>query len=495
VDKILLYVSHCRFRILFNQTYSFHGVVQIAAVDHFALQQATLAPPCLPVPLLVDEQPAPELLGLNLEETSKLLKIHGGVQLEVTLDGRRHHVVLDLVHKDAEVVLHRVNVDLWVVEVGWCGANEFGAGGAEELLKQGKSIGSTALEPVELLAVLLPQGSVDGVVEPGGVEGHADGDERVHLVVLLSDRVVLCVLLEVLRPRDVNEDVAEHADGVGVAAHHHVGETHVVVGGEVGGHDTGEHGLLVELNVVERLERQTEVSEQTVHAQQTDDGEVAQHLVQRAVAVLSRVESGILAALHGGQLLADLRPLDERVQDVEHAVAAPGVGVVPQELYLLLIVVLERGLLAVAAEAVELVDELVDYVPGPVVLPCVSPASPLPQHVCHPYIWDFQIDGALGVQDVVEEVAVVVVARKLCFERRLELEWGCRGCQLRMNVLVVGHGGHAVLVVHATVVLDLLPVVVHHGLLLGVRLVVWAAPGRVAILVLWWNTLTQTHGC
>lgn len=77
------------------------------------------------------------------------------------------------------------------------------------------------------------------------MEGDADGDKGEHLVVLLGNRVILSILLEVLGPRDIDQDVAEHTESVGVAAHHHVGEAHIVVGGEVGGHDAGEHCLLV----------------------------------------------------------------------------------------------------------------------------------------------------------------------------------------------------------------------------------------------------------
>ena len=274
------------------------------------------------------------------------------------------------------MVLNGVDVDLWVIKVGRCGADELGARGAEQLLEQRKGLGSTALQLVELLAVLLAESGVDGVVEPCGLEGNADGDECVHLVVLLCDGVVLGVLLEVLGPRDVDEDVGEHADGVGVAAHHHVGETNIVVCGEVGGHDAGELGLFVELDVVERLEGKAEVTQQAVHTQETDDGEVAQHLVQGALAVLAGVLVRVLAALHGCQLLVDLRALDERVEDVEDAVAAPGVGVLAQQLDLVRVVVLQGDLLAVAAEAVELVDELVDDVPGPVVLSAMSAVPP-----------------------------------------------------------------------------------------------------------------------
>ena len=107
---------------------------------------------------------------------------------------------------------------------------------------------------------------MDGVVKARRVEGDADGDEGVHLVVLLRDAVVLRVLLEVLRAADVNEDVVEGAQGVGVAVHHDVAEADVVVGCEIRRHDAREHGFFVELDVVEGLEREAEVAEETVHA-------------------------------------------------------------------------------------------------------------------------------------------------------------------------------------------------------------------------------------
>jgi len=42
-------------------------------------------------------------------------------------------------------------------------------------------------------------------------------------------RVELGVLLEILCPRDIDQDVRESADGVRIAAEHHVGETDIVV--------------------------------------------------------------------------------------------------------------------------------------------------------------------------------------------------------------------------------------------------------------------------
>lgn len=67
-------------------------------------------------------------------------------------------------------------------------------------------------------------------------------------------------------------------------------------------------------------------------------------------------------------MLIDLGSLNEGVQHVQHAVAAPGVGVVAKELDFLVVVGLSRNLVPVGAEAVELVDKFVDDIPCPVVL-------------------------------------------------------------------------------------------------------------------------------
>ena len=294
------------------------SVVKIVGDGRLAIQQATLDPADLAAALLVNKQPRAELLGGHLQETSKLLEVHGGVELEVGANGGVEQGVLDLIHEDGSVVVDGVDVGGGIVEVGRSGVDELGAGGAEELLEDGKGLGAALLHAVELLAILLADSGVDGVIQTGGVESDTDGDQGVHLVVLLGDGiVVVATLLEVLCPRHIHKDVAEHADGIAVAAHHHVGEAHVVVGGEVSGHHTGEHGLLVHLDIVEDLQGKTEVTEQAVHAQQSDDREVAEHLVERAGAVLAGDGQGILPPLGCGQLLADLGTLDERVKHVK----------------------------------------------------------------------------------------------------------------------------------------------------------------------------------
>lgn len=346
-----------------------NGVVEIAGGGGLTLKQATLDPAHLSAALLVHEQPRTELVGLDLEESSQLLQVHGGVELEIGLDGRVEESVLHLVHEDSGLVVDRVDVNGGVVEVGRSRGDELGASRSEELLEERQSLGATALETVELLAVLLAQGRVDGVIQASGVEGNTDGNQSVHLVVLLGDRiVVVAALLEVLRARDVDQDVAEHADSVGVAAHHHVGETDIVVGGEVGSHDASKHGLLVHLNVVESLESETEVSQQTVDSQKSDDREVTQHLVKRARAVLSGNRQGVLISLDSSQLLVYLRSLDEGVQDVKDRVAAPRVRVLAQQLCLLLVGTASGDAVAVSAERLKLVDELINDIPRPVVL-------------------------------------------------------------------------------------------------------------------------------
>jgi hypothetical protein len=351
-----------------HTTHSLHGIVEIVGSYNITIKQTALVVLDLLASLLVDQQPTPQCVGINLEEASQLFNVHCRVQLEVAADSRAPHVVLDLIHKDGQVVLDGVHVDVGIVKVRRCGRDEAGAGLAEEIFKDGQRLGATELHASKLLTVLVAESRVDRVVETCGVESDADGHQSVHLIALLGNAVVLSILLEVLCARNVDEDVGKDTDGVRVAVHHHVREADVVVGAELGSHDAREHGLLVELNVVERLEGHAEVAQQAVHAEQTDERKVAEHLVHGSVAVLAGVQGRVVAALAGLELLLDLAALDERVQHVEHRVAAPCVGIVAQDLGILVVVLLEGDLLAVGAEAVELVDELVNHLPGPVVL-------------------------------------------------------------------------------------------------------------------------------
>ena len=153
------------------------------------------------------------------------------------------------------MVIDWVDVQFRVIKVGRSGRDELGASGPEKFLKQGQRVWATTLQTCELVAVFVAQGGVNGVVEFGRVEGNADGDEGIHLVVLLADAVILSRLLKVFRSAHVNEDMRKHPDSIGIAAQHHVAEADVVVCGKVCSHDSGEHGLLVQFDIVECFNR------------------------------------------------------------------------------------------------------------------------------------------------------------------------------------------------------------------------------------------------
>lgn len=286
---------------------TFNSVVKVICVNNLAVQERTLGPPNLSAALLVNEQPGAQLLWLDLKESSELLKIHCSVELEVRLHCGVEECVLDLIHEDGSVVVDGVDVELWVIEIRWGGVDELGAGRAEELLEEREGLGTATLEAEELLAVLLTESRVDSVVQASRVEGGADGDQSQHLIVLLGDGIVAVVaLLEVLCSGNIDENVAEHANGIGVTAHHHVGETNIVVGCEMRGHDTGEHGLLVQLDIIESLESKTEIAEEDVDAKKSDDGEVAKHMVKRSCAILSSDSGWVFTALDSCELFIDL---------------------------------------------------------------------------------------------------------------------------------------------------------------------------------------------
>ena len=162
--------------------------------------------------------------------------------------------------------------------------------------------------------------------------------------------------------------MAEHADRICVSAHHHVGEANVVVGCEMCSHNTGKHGLLIELNVIKGFQCKTEITKKTVDSQETNDGEISEHAVQGLGPVVACDRHGLLVALHRGQLFVDLGSLDEGVEDVEDGVAAPCVGCFAEDLDFLFVVALSRDAISVRAKRVELVDKLINDIPSPVIL-------------------------------------------------------------------------------------------------------------------------------
>lgn len=282
--------------------------------------------------------------------------------------------------------------------------------------------------------------------------------------------------------------MGEHADGIGVAVHHHVGETNIVVCGEVSRHDSGKHGLLVQLDVIESLERQAEISQQAVDSEETNDGEVAEHFVEVLGTKLAGHGHGVLVSFHGSQLLGNLGSLDERVQDVEDTVAAPGVGVLTKNLSLLLVGLLSRNSHSVGRESVELVNELIDNIPSPVVLhQTVSPSI-------HQILYIFpgttnrrrlEINRTFRVQDKVEHAAISIVTLELGLEGGLEIERLSGLNKSSLDIVgLLGHGQRICLAQFlAILILDLLLVLGHQGLLLNIAVVADGAGGSRTVLI------------
>lgn len=168
--------------------------VQVRGALVLALQKCARNPLDLTAADLGHHQQLAELLGLDLEERGQLLVAHGGVQLEVRAESGQQDRVTDLGHEDLGVVLDRLEGsqvhDLGVIQVGAVGRDELGAGKLEELLKDGHGF-LRLRQLVGLLGILLSQLAVNVLVQTGGAEGDAHGEESVHLVALLVDLVVL----------------------------------------------------------------------------------------------------------------------------------------------------------------------------------------------------------------------------------------------------------------------------------------------------------------
>lgn len=154
------------------------------------------------------------------------------------------------------------------------------------------SSSSPFLHPQHLVSVLLPQLGVNALVDAHWVHGESDGQQAVHLLVLFvnllkrrnkyesfgcvatncqplkmipydrvktfqsdyrqclrspaeTDHLVFVggALEHVSGPLDVQQDVCKDSDGILVAPHHQVGETHVVVGGDLALGHTRVHTL------------------------------------------------------------------------------------------------------------------------------------------------------------------------------------------------------------------------------------------------------------
>lgn len=96
-------------------------------------------------------------------------------------------------------------------------------------------------------------------------------EQGVHSIGRFVDLIELRSSLEVFESEDEEEDVREGSDRVRVTSQHEVGESDVVVDGDVGRGDSGEERLLVQVDSVEHREGESVISEEDVNANETED--------------------------------------------------------------------------------------------------------------------------------------------------------------------------------------------------------------------------------
>lgn len=92
------------------------------------------------------------------------------------------------------------------------------------------------------------------------------------------------------------------------------------------------------------------------------------------------------------------------------------------------------------------------------------------------HVGDLEVDGAIRVEDVVEQVAVAVVAGNLGLEGGAVFERLGSGGELSLEILRAA-GGHSLEFVVVVAILDLILVLAGQNLILDVRVVLGCASG------------------
>jgi len=309
-----------------------------------------------------------QIFSVLLGQLRQFRKRDGGIELKIVSDGRDRCLSADLLLEQFQLSSERLVLEegLRVFEI-WDGrGNELWARDREDVF-EGALL--TALEALQFVLELILDVGKERVLNAHRAHGMANHQQRKHLIHLL-DHVVILVRggVELTRAGQEAQHLGEGADGVGVSAHHHVTEAHVVVHGDVTG-GCGEIQRLVvagcgaEVQILDRFHGQPVVTEEGVHAEQSDDGEITQ--ISGEI-ILEGISDGavILAHVSGGaEVVADVGFVGELVQIPEDLAGVPHV-VVGLDLVEIRITGL-NALGDVVRVGLELVNELIQHVPQP----------------------------------------------------------------------------------------------------------------------------------
>jgi len=202
---------------------------------------------------------------------------------------------------------------------------------------------------------------------------------RTHLVILVTPRVVLP------RSHYPVQTACKDPRRIRHSPEHQVTHACMVCCTNVGRSGRRERSFLTQTqpHLFYDLERKRKVAEKDVDAEESDEREVPELAIQRSRAILARdvpvsrvncvlpasMELDVLALLVGLTFGTGLEPfvdvtlLDEGVEDVEDAVAAPRLGAAFGTEHRELVVRFGRGARSEERKGLELVYELVDDIP------------------------------------------------------------------------------------------------------------------------------------
>jgi len=261
---------------------------------------------------------------VDLHEGRQFRDRHRRVQLQVRSDGRQPDLLFDFVLEDVELLQVRffACASGWQVVIGRNRGQEFGAGEAESLFELTHV---TFSHLGHLLTEFLLELRVNAFVDASGMQRKGDGQKSVHLIVLFVDQLHLEILVleDLLCPLNVEENVDKGSDGVLITAHHQIRETDKVVRRHLTGRYSRVHGLLVDVDVLENVYGLIKVAQQRMKSAESDEREVAQHLVERVHSKLTGDCLRITTRREHLQLGVDVAFFYEGVKNVENRMHVP----------------------------------------------------------------------------------------------------------------------------------------------------------------------------
>jgi hypothetical protein len=247
-------------------THAVDEKVQVVGDEPLSVQQAPLSllVPITPRGALQAHHPLQDGILVLVQKVGQLGRVDRRVELQERPHRRYAQLDLDVLDEQVglpdERVLRRFRDPggerVVVLVRRRDGGEELGTGTQEQFPEGGDGgLFLAALHGCELFAVSLLDGVHDPIVRRAGGQGGTDGQEGVHPLALLGDRTVLVTPgVVLLHPVEEDQDRDKDLNGVRVSSESHVGESDVVVGGDVTGGDLGQERVVAQIHVLHGLQ-------------------------------------------------------------------------------------------------------------------------------------------------------------------------------------------------------------------------------------------------